>query len=295
VQTVTDTLGFVIAQTADWTQQPILYGSSTGGYVCGNNAYLDKQKVQVFRPGQPCTVEGAIYWFGGKTVGANANVNMRVYHLDGTGQNSTGTGIQSPNTTYVSDPVALANVDTSLSLLSAYVHTFSTPQFCAGDFGVGFDVSGLGAGDTIGCVSSTDPNAILEDAWEQWSDNSWNTFAVPNPNGWGLNLALAIFPLVDMNVGINETPFISGVKMGFAGPNPTADNTVLTYGLQNNAKNVTITIVDQQGRIVATQSFDNQVAGNYTYNVNSSAFAAGTYFVQLQADNSRLAVKMVKQ
>jgi hypothetical protein len=286
VQMVTDTL----APDADWSQQPTLY-SSAGGYVVGVNNYGDLQKVQIFRPGVPVSIEGAIYWFGAKEVGANGNVAMRVYNLDGTGTSTAGSTTPCPNTTRVSDNVAIGNVDTSLSLASAYVHTFSSSQFLAGDFAVGFSVAGCGAGDTIGLVSTVDPNSNTEDAWEQWSDNSWHTML--EPNNWGLNIAFAIFPLVEIS-GI-ETPYLDGVKLGFSGPNPTADNTVLTYGLQKNAKNVVITILDANGRIVSSETMNNQSAGNYTYNVNSASYAAGTYYVQLQADNSRIAVKMVKK
>jgi len=170
---------------------------------------------------------------------------------------------------------------------------FPTAVYTTQDFAVGFDMTNVNSADTVGFVSSTDLDGQgLDMSWEKWSDGTWHSFL--EPGNWQLDIDLAIFPLVEMNTGVNETPFIGGVKLGFAGPNPTTENTVLTYGLQNNAKNVTIRIVDAQGRVVETQSLDNQAAGNYTYNVNSSSFAAGTYFVQLQADNSRIAVKMVK-
>lgn len=283
VQIVTDTL----VADADWTQPPTLYSASGGGFVVGNNGYGDLQKVQIFRPGQPCVVEGAIYWFGAKQVGANGNVVMRVYNLDGSGTSTLGP-TTCPGSFSVSDNVSIANCDTA----AMYVHTFSTPQFVAGDFGVGFSLANLGAGDTIGLVSTEDPNSNTEDSWEEWSDNTWHTML--EPNNWNLNIALAIFPLVDMTVGV-ATPYINGVKMGFAGANPTADNTVLSYGLTKNAASVVISIVDAQGRIISTEKVGSKVAGDYTFAINSANFAAGTYYVQLQADNSRLAVKMVKK
>ena len=285
---VTDTL----APDADWTQQPTLYSSTGGGFVVGVNGYGDLQKVQIFRPGVPVTVYGAIYWFGAKQVGANGNVAMRVYSINGTGTSSSGSSTPCPNTALVSDNVAIANVDTSLSLANAYVHTFSSTQYCAGDFAVGFSVAGCGAGDTIGLVSTQDPNSNTEDSWEQWSDNSWHTML--EPNNWGLNIAFAIFPLVEIT-GIEEMPYVNGLKIGMNGPNPTADNTVIAYQLQKNVSNMTITVLDAQGRVVSSETSNNIAAGQYNFNFNGANLAAGTYYVQFSADNARLACKVVKQ
>jgi hypothetical protein len=283
----TDTL----AADADWSQQPTLYSSSNGGYVAGVNGYGDLQKAQIFRPGSTCVVFGAIYWFGAKSVGANGNVAMRVYNLNGTGTSSSSTTDPCPGTTMVSDNVAIGNIDTSFSLAAAYIHTFSTAPTCGGDFAVGFSVAGCGAGDTIGCVTTADPNSNTEDSWEEWSDNTWHTML--EPNNWGLNIAYAIFPIVEMNTGVNETPFVNGVKLGVVG-NPVADNAVINYSIANGAEKVTINIVDAQGRIISTETINNVAAGSYTYNFEASNLPAGTYFVQLAADNSRLATRFVK-
>jgi len=297
----------------DWTNtaNPTMYtvAAPYGGFLVGTNGYLDRQKVQVYDPGTPVTVYGAIYWFGSKTVTtANSIVKMRVYHIDGMGVSTTSATTTTadtpcPNTTYVSDNVPLANVDTSLSLSGAYIHTFSAAQFCAGQFGVGFDVTGVqyANGDTLGLVSSTagevSPNINSDYNWEQWDpNNDWHSIASAwtDANQQPLLIELAIFPIVEMNTGVNETPFVNGVKLGFAGPNPTSDNTVVKYDLAKDANNVTLTILDAQGKVVSRETRKNQAAGAYTYDVNGLNLAAGTYFVQLQADNSRLAVKMVK-
>jgi FlgD Ig-like domain len=283
----TDTLVADAAFTA-----PVLYNSSNGGYVVGVNGYGDLQKAQIFRPGAGAVVYGAIYWFGAKSVGANGNVAMRVYQLDGTGTSTASNADICPNSTYVSDNVALANVDTSLDFANAYVHTFSTAPYCAGDFAVGFSVAGCGAGDSIGCVSTTDPDSNTEDCWEEWSDNTWHTML--EPNNWGLNIALYIFPIVELNTGVNETPFVNGVKLGVSG-NPFTTNTVVNYSLQNSASKVTITIVDAQGRVVSTETTNNVAAGAYNFNFDGANLANGTYFVQIAADNARLATRIVKQ
>ena len=295
VQTVppTDT----ITGPADWTQQPTLYGSSNGGYVVGNNGYGDLQKVEVYSPSfysvSEMVVFGAMYWFGAKTVGANGNVAMRVYNMDGTGLSTLG-NVASPNTAMVSDNVQLSNVDTSFSAAGMYIHSFSVPQYVMGDFGVGFSVAGLGAGDTIGLVSTQDGNSGgWEGSWEQWSDNSWYTF-LESTGGWGLDLELGIFPIVEMGTGIGEAA-VNGISLGFTGGNVFTDNTTLNYTLANNSEKVTIRVIDAQGRVISEEVRNGQAAGSYTYAIDGSNMAAGTYYVQIQANGTGVATPMIKQ
>jgi hypothetical protein len=299
-RTATDTLWWLNGSatpvdyvSVDQNQVPI-------GFVCGNDGYGDVGKVEAFaNAGNPVVIDGGIYWFGYKayTSGSTSStIAFNIYQMNGTGTNvasAPAATAVAPGTILSTTNVTLAALDTSLSLMNAQIITFPTAIYTANDFAMGFDMTNMNTADTVGFVSSTDGDGNeLDMSWEKWANGSWHSFL--EPGNWALDFDLAIFPIVEMNTGVNETPFLGGVKMGFAGPNPTTDNTVLSYGLQNNAKNVTIRIVDAQGRLVSEQNLSNQAAGNYTYAINSSSFAAGTYFVQLQADNSRLAVKMVK-
>lgn len=286
----TDTINSFV----DWSVvSPVLYSSQNGGYVVGNNGYDDFQKAQMFSPTifsqTEMVVFGAIYWFGGKDVGANGNVAMRIYKLDGTGASTLG-NVACPNTPLVSDNVAIGSVDTSSNLGLAYIHTFSTPQYIIGDFAVGFDVQGLGAGDTIGLVSTTDgEGGGFEGSWEQWNDNNWHTML----EAWPLDIEFAIFPIVEMGTGIGES-YINGISAGFTGGNVFTENTTMNYSLQNSAEKVTIRIVDAQGRTVSEEVRENQAAGNYSYDINGSNLAAGVYYAQIQANGTGVAVKMVK-
>jgi hypothetical protein len=305
--TPTDT----ITSGMDWNNAtPQLFGVTVadgGGYIVGTNGYGDKQKAQVYDPGTPVVVTGAIYWFGAKHNTTNPTVKMRVYAMDGLALSTTSTSATAdtpaPGTPRVSDNVPLGNVDTSLTLTNAYIHNFSAPQFCAGWFAVGFDVSGvsMAAGDTLGLVTSDDgefsPTATADYNFEQWSDNRWFSLAL----AWGdqqtatpFLVDFAIFPIVEMNTGVNETPFVNGVSLGFNGANPFTDNTTLTYTLQNSAKNVTITIVDAAGKTVSSESVNNRPAGSYNFEVDGTNMPAGVYFVQLNADGRHLATKIVK-
>jgi hypothetical protein len=284
-----------ITGPADWTQAATLYNSQNGGYVCGVNGYADLQKAQIYSPSfysvNEMIVFGAMYWFGGKTVGANGNVAMRVYNLDGTGVSTLG-NVACPGTATVSDNVAIGSVDTSLSLANCYIHTFSAPQFMQTDFAVGFSVAGCGAGDTIGLVTTTDGNSGgFEGSWEEWSDNTWHSFL--EPNNWGLDLEMAIFPIVEMGTGMGESS-LNGISVGFTGGNAFTTSTTLNYTLADASEKVTIRIVDAQGRLISEEVRNGQAAGAYTYAIDGTNLAAGVYYVQIQTNGTGVAVPMVK-
>lgn len=290
----------------DWaTASPSLFTvgpSNGGGFVTGTNGYGDKQKVQVFNPGQPVVVNGAIYWFGAKTVTTNNSVvNMRIYTLNGLGNSTTSPNATTfdtpcPSTAIVSDAVPLSQVDTSLSLTSAYVHTFSSSPYLGGSFGVGFDVSGVQftSGDTIGLVTTSDGEFFEDDYnWEQWSDNNWYSFA--SPAAWELKLELAIFPIVELGTGIQETPFINGAKLGITSANPFTDFAEVNYALNADTRNVTLMLMDASGKVVQTTDFGDQAAGQYVHKIDGTNLAAGVYYLALNAGSSHIAVKLIKQ
>lgn len=291
VLTPTDTLW----GTFDTWVQPAMIGSQNGGWVVGNNGYDDKQKAQAYLISNPLNVEGAIYWFGAKdaTSGSSTSVvKMRVYQMNGTGTSTAGTSAVAPNTVLLSDDVNISAIDTSGSFSGSYIHTFSTPVWVTSDFAVGFDVTALAGGDTIGLVHSGDGEAGgSELSWEQWSDNSWHTFL--EPNNWQLDIDLAIFPIVEMNTSIAEEGFINGVKLYTNQPNPFNGTTVINYELANSTENVSLLVFDAAGRIVRNISMGDKAAGKYQIELSSEGLAAGTYYYTLKAGKSGISRKMI--
>ncbi|MCA6363009.1 MAG: T9SS type A sorting domain-containing protein [Bacteroidetes bacterium] len=298
----TDTIGAGF----DWsTGTAVIYSvgvANGGGFVTGTNGYGDKQKVQVFDPGQPVVVNGAIYWFGAKTVTtSNSVVNMRIYAIDALGNSTTSPTSTSfdtpcPGTAIVSDAVPLSQVDTSTSLTSAYVHTFSTTPYLGGAFGVGFDISNVqfASGDTLGLVSTSDGEFAQDDYnWEQWSDNNWFSFA--SAASWEAKFELGIFPIVELGTGVQETPFINGAKLGIVSANPFTDLAQVSYSLSNETKNVTLMLLDATGKVVQTTHLGDQPAGQYLHNIEGANLAAGVYYLALNAGSANIAVKLIKQ
>jgi hypothetical protein len=121
-------------------------------------------------------------------------------------------------------------------------------------------------GDTLALISNTDLDfngAGATHTGEFWSDNTFYTFG--DTDNWGLDIALAIFPIVNFVAGVDENILSASVY-----PNPASD--VLNIETEEAIQNVTITSID--GKVVANAtsgSIDVSVlnAGVYVYNVTT--------------------------
>jgi hypothetical protein len=286
-RTPTDTLGL----EEFFQGSPTLNGTVEGGYVVGNNGYGDKQKAQVYLLSQGTIVEEILFWFGAKenTSGnANSKVVAKLYNADGTGTTTVGAGqAGAPGTVLASVDVFVADIDTAGNYTVAVL---PSPVTVLGDFAVGFDVTTIASGDTVGCVATADGDAgQTELAWEQWSDNSWHTMF----QAWPLDIDFAIWPVVDnSSSSIDDEGFFDGIKLGQSQPNPAGAETTIQYELQNNA-DVTFEMYDVTGKKVISMNEGAQNKGKHTINLTTEKLASGTYYYSLKADNNRITKKLV--
>lgn len=294
-RTVTDTLvGYSWTNTS--AAGPVVY-PAVGGYVCGNNYYGDKAKVQAFSNSiGGISVEGAIIWFGAKqhdgSAGSSSHITVNEYSLDGPGTSSAGSVATAPGTINASVDVAFSAVDTGSSFASgASTFMFTTPVSTSSDFAIGVDFSQLGSGDTVGIVSSTNGDAGgTEKSWEQAVDNSWSTLYV----SWPLDVDLFVWALIDNNGnGITEQGFLNGARLGQNSPNPANGITSVPYDLETSSDQVSLRIFDAAGQLIATYNEGNKAAGHYAIAVETTGLPAGTYYYALTAGKSRIARKMV--
>ena len=286
-RTPTDTLGL----NEFFMGTPTLNGSTGGGYVVGNNGYGDKAKAQVYLLTQGTLVEEILFWFGAKQYNSqntNSKVVANVYAADGPGTNTAGaitTG--APKTILASVDIFITDVDTTGAFTVA---TLPTPQYVGGDFAVGFDVTSLAAGDTIGCVATADGDAGQSElAWEKWSSNAWHTLF----EAWPLDIDIAAWPVVDnSSASIEDQGFFDGIKLGQNQPNPAGSETTIQYEIQNNA-NVTFEMYDVLGKKVISINEGAMNKGKHSINLTTERIASGTYYYSLKADNKRITKKLV--
>ncbi len=286
-RTPTDTLGL----NEFFMGTPTLNGSQGGGYVIGNNGYGDEAKAQMYLLTQGTLVEEILFWFGAKEYSsqdANSKVVANVYNADGTGTTTVGTAQPgAPGTVLASVNIFIADIDTTGAFTVALL---PSPLYVAGDFAVGFDVTTLTAGDTVGCVATADGDAQQSElAWEKWSDNVWHTLF----QAWPLDIDIAAWPVIDDNsASIDDQGFFDGIKLGQNQPNPAGSETTIQYEIQNNA-NVTFEMYDVMGRKVLSMNEGAQNKGKHSINVTTERIASGTYYYSLKADNNRITKKLV--
>lgn len=192
---ITDTLGY----HEFYTGTPVLYTSPNGGYAFGNNGYGDKAKAQTYVDTMSFVLRGALLDFGAvsySSMDSSSVVRVSVYNNQGFGVTQYGS----------SDSIApdsvLAFVDIPMYELAGAnqpiaVYFNSDTLVIDNKFSVGIDLTFLNTQDTIGLISTTDGDAQGSvNAWEYSSGNIWFSVA-ESSYSWGLDVDLAIFPLID--------------------------------------------------------------------------------------------------
>lgn len=263
------------------------------GFIIGTNGYGDKAKVQQFLLDEPTIVEGVIYWFYAKGGADNAVVHARLYSANGNGTTSTGAVTTAPGAVLANKDFTLADVDTTAENGFTVV-MFDTPVTVPIEFALGFDVSSMGATDSLGLLgTSTDMTDYPDFSWEKWSNNAWHTLH----EAWGpnLNIDLCVFALVDnSSVGIGETGSMNNMRMSFLNGNISDGTTVLGYDVVS-AGRMDLVVHDSRGQVMHEVSLGAQGAGNYTHVINTGGWAAGNYYVTLRNNGMPLTKKLVKR
>lgn len=188
---------------------PVLFGSSNGGYVSGHNGYGDLAKADYFTySGIQTEIDGGFFWFGASVPGSPTST-FNVVMWDGTG-GTPGAAITQTAVTYQE------MADSITAGAGIQYITFPTPGMipASGEFFLGIEFT-YGA-DTIALVTNDDGETVPATAWEQWSDNTW--FAYDDASSWGLSMSHFIFPLTTCDASScppaiveNSAPIASGL------------------------------------------------------------------------------------
>lgn len=259
--------------TEFFTGTPTYYVSA-GGYVNGTNEYGDLGKYMRFDAatmGLPTSggITGVLLAMPTKNDnGGSFDVVVRDFN--------GGT----PGAALASSTVTIASVDTTVAgyavAENAVVYnvavTFANPVMlnASSDLLVGITVPTT-AGDSVNLISNTDGDFTnsANYTWEEWSDNSLVSFA--DANGWGLDVALAIYPIVNASAGINEGTLTANVY-----PNPATSE--LNVVVNGDAKSVSVISMD--GKVLV-----NQAISGGTAKVDVSSLTTGVYVYEVVAND----------
>lgn len=183
-----------------------------------------------------------------------------------------------PYTLTASDLGSILNLDLAANGNAGYALTAGETYFIAissdGD-------GGASAGVTVGTTADGIPQTCF--LYDGPDDTWYYTLNTPMVR---MNLDPA-----SNNVGLEEQSQLFGAEVF---PNPATDNVSVRY-VMGVASEVTITVTDITGKVVAEFEEGTQTAGTHELNVNTSAFAEGVYYVTIASGNSILTKKVVKK
>ncbi len=290
--------------TSHWNGTYTLYTVDTG-YMCGQNKYGDKAKMQLFDNVYGVTPFGTItdllFTFGWAEGNPASHITATIW---GNAINAT-TNADEPGSIIGSVNILYSAIDTSaagfIKIESALdtvfynaVGHFATPVTipATNKFWAGFSFT-YNAGDTVALYTTRDGD--FPDAgsytFEQWGDGTFNSFNDGTTSSWQSNVALAVFPVVSHSTGMNNlTP--NNINLLQNEPNPFSSNTNIKYEL-NTASQVSLEITDILGKRVAVISEGMQSAGKHQIAFNGASLHAGMYFYTLRAGNQSITKKMV--
>ena len=110
----------------------------------------------------------------------------------------------------------------------------------------------------------------------------------------GTNESIALARYVNLNLG--TLTFTNQNAQSLIYPNPIQEEATFEYSLQNN-ENVSIEIIDMQGRIVQTILKNKELPqGNYKQNINvSSLVSSGNYILKFSSSKGNESIKIIKK
>ncbi len=115
-----------------------------------------------------------------------------------------------------------------------------------------------------------------------------------NPNddlywGWAID-----------NLRIQTDEFVTSVEEGFSGerfriyPNPIANNVVEGQYRLSSASEVSLEIIDMNGRLIATDFMGTQLPGTYPFRLNIPGQETGVYLVKLRSREGENVLRVLK-
>lgn len=231
-----DTLNYPLAGTY------AVYITNLNAYVSGNNEYGDLAKANIFSGDQDRYITGVLIEFAFAT-GANPNIEIAIWN------NSGASG--SPGSKLISKNVPLNTIKDDINNQAMTYIEINPPIHVTTSFYAGFMLP-TNAGDTLVVWSNTDGNTNPGTAWELWNTNLWYSFDDVT-NSWGLNVALAIFPIVQNTLGISDNNEVNPYDVL---PNPSSGIFSINTAATANEK-VTITVFSSNGFKILEESFNS--------------------------------------
>lgn len=269
-QIETDTLNFPLAGGYVY-----YYLEGGGGYQTGNNMFGDLAKANFFQNDQNMFITGVLMEFAVAT-GGNPNIELALW--DNSGANG------SPGAKIGSQYVSLNTIKNQINNQQLTYVAFNPPVSVSASFFAGFMLPTT-ADDTLVVWSNTDGDTNPSTAWELWESNQWYSFN--HPDSWGLNIALAVFPIVQNTLGMDENNTEDLIKVF---PNPS-NGFFSIFSEMFNDEQAILSIHRIDGTLINTRAFRNTDLLSF----DLSNEPAGIYFLTFETDSKYIIKKLLKR
>ncbi|MFA7273754.1 MAG: T9SS type A sorting domain-containing protein [Crocinitomicaceae bacterium] len=245
------------------------------GFVAGTNFYGDLAKMRLFDASHEVTMGGTITgiaFYALTKVDNGGSMQFAIWSDNAGAPTIVPVGFKS---------VTIASIDTAtastMTLGDGNIYnnivTFTTPiQIPAGNkFWAGF-ILPTTTGDLFAVpISVTQDGSNTTHTGEFWSDMTFHTFG--DPNNWGLDGTIAIYPIVNFSsgAGLEENNLEVSVY-----PNPT--NSTLNIKTSSAANH--ISIISMDGKVVAESNLNGLTGA-----INVAELVNGVYFYEVSSSN----------
>jgi len=294
-----DTVTFAVTDTT-WMENQ---GNTTGGYylhrpASGSTTAISFMQGTRFDIGDAASMTDTLTGFGvcfnsGSTpTNAGATVSVQLYSID---QAATSWNFIASS---VARPITAGDISSTTTLVWApFVSDIATfggwGQFIlAPSKSYAAVVQMNNVSTTLIIESTSPPNASGYSGYFGQSDTSNNdggqTFGGTPATG------ISAVPMVRLYFGHPHPVSVTNVNNNLTGvnafPNPSSSSLNVTYNLAT-ATDVTVTLTNTIGQVVATQNIANASSGNATF--NTAALPAGVYAYTVSANGERSTGKVV--
>lgn len=254
------------------------------GFVGGTNNYGDKEKAQRlgFTGADNYRVTEVWGYFEEPSVVNDGIIFAKIYAVNPTTGAPAALLGQSGS-------IKVSDLRSDPTVLLPTIFTFSTPVAVNADsFFVSFDISNLyTTRDTVTLFVTDDDCGNGRDAYDKFSDDSWEAFN--SSNSWGLNSNFFVVAVVEFDnpTGVTD-PFVEreGLRLSPARPNPAAEQVQLPYYLREGGA-VTLEVFGSDGRLLHREVAGNRPAGEHYWLLPTAGWAPGTYFYAVRTDRTR--------
>jgi PKD repeat protein len=203
-----------------------IYNAGPGnGFVAGTNTYNDKAKANYTNCSPYTYVTHALVWLG-KAHSLTPTKTVTIFVKNGTG------GTVGANLTNGTKTLTMADLMFDVNNNYLTVVEFDSPVLlpASKEIFIGVDYSNLShaAGDSLAIVTTYQNEINPGNGYEQWSDNSWNTYMT----GWGIHLdnyisAVCTDVPANATISANPTTLCSGSSVFFDAGSSTYDDDML--------------------------------------------------------------------